>query len=139
MAEITSFDLLLAASAVGVAVWTELISDPEDRVNMFENKFARQAMRWMLLLSATLLLIVFGAFGAGLYTALTNGSLGVGGTALFLVITSISLIGIPVIAKIYIEGIRELDRLETYAEFLAVIAMLAIIGGTVIFLVAQVT
>jgi uncharacterized membrane protein YdfJ with MMPL/SSD domain len=76
MSELTSLDLLLAAAGVGVAVWTDVIGSAEDRIEMIDHKIAKRATRWMIFLSATILLMVFGAFGAGLYAGITSDSLG---------------------------------------------------------------
>lgn len=139
MAELTSLDLLLAAAGVGVAVWTDVIGSAEERIDSFENKHARNATRLMIFLSATILLMVFGSFGAGLFVAVTSNSLGVGGIALFLVIMSIALAGIPTITKIYVDIIKHNNRLEGLEEIAASLLVTAVISGSAVGLVYVVT
>jgi hypothetical protein len=129
MAELTSLDLLLAAAGIGVGVWTEVIGSPEDRVEMFESGYAKHATILMLFLSATILLMLFLSLGSGLFITVLSGSLGVGGTALFLVIMAIALAGLPTIMKIYLDIYYHTRDAEDRSEQFRLALLTAIIGG----------
>lgn len=139
MPELTSLDLLIAAAAVGVAVWTNAIESAEERIEVFDNKYAKHGMRILVFFSATTLLMVFVAFAFGLHAGITSGSLGVGGIALFLVTLSISFLGIPTVISIYIDIARQIESFENVAELVSLALMFAVFAGTYFWLVTSVT
>lgn len=96
----SSFELILVAVTIGIAAWSGLIGSPSETIDDFDNMWLKMIASDFFLISGAAILLVFIAVLWGLVAGLYSGELGVGGTALYLVILAISIAAVPRLLEI---------------------------------------
>lgn len=127
-----SFGILLAATALGVAAWSQVVDSPREQVEEFDPGLGRFVASFLIFLSVLIIGLTFFFLFIALLTA--GSGLGAGGTAFYLVLLSVLLATIPSVFEIIPAMIEEVTDF-TITEAIAALIIVLVVGGILAVLV----
>lgn len=130
----TSFELLLTATAIGIAAWTQVVDQPTEQIRTFENKWYRFFSALLLFFSIFIIFLVLAVmlWAVGRYSK----SLGAGGMGFYLVLLAVTLASIPTMGEVFRTILKEaktFNRKELITAFISLIIFGALVFSLVTF------